>query len=674
MEKTRGFAEAQKFVDSYKLLDKSGKTLQDIYEIATLTHQNEKAAIYFDEDGKKRSYTYGRYKAMTFYLARHLSSALSGIPSGSIVALKIRNCTSWPHLFWSILMNGHPVLLIDSRLEKKNTENLLAQAGARAIVANEEEEYPIPSFRINQIKNAEEDDGFAPHWADEVYFCSSGTTGAAKIIKMEGHNLASQISLAKGMPKESPTILHAGKTNILAMIPFHHIFGFTAVFLWYTYYGKTIVYPTTSSIRDVFLAIKKAPCTHIYSVPMFWDGVAQTLRRRAALKGEKVSALLEKMIAYNCHQISSKEAGIASYWFIKRFFQKQVFGTHVEHCISGGGYLSRKTLETINGLGYPLYDGFGMSEVGVTSVELSLRVEDRLRGSIGHPLEGVEYKIDPSESDNPNVGELLIKSPTVHEEEIIGGVRKKTQLEGGYFRSGDIVGLDSTGSYFIKGRIKDTIIDSNGENVYPDEIESYFKDVKHVANSVVVGVKKDGREDIALVLELDNSVTKDELPEVEKDIRSINSTLPSEKRVDEILVYKKALPISASMKVKRFVLKEAIESGSPDLIKFGEKPSEVLSFEGFDQKEVDETVEKVRKIFSKTLLLPEFKIADDSVWTTDLGGDSMSYVSMVNDLDGLFRLSIPTELYGKLGTVKDFAHEILILRRREEKKGGSKQK
>ena len=43
-------------------------------------------------------------------------------------------------------------------------------------------------------------------------------------------------------------ILHPGTLNLLAMIPFHHIFGFVAVFLWYTYYGGAIVFPSSMPV------------------------------------------------------------------------------------------------------------------------------------------------------------------------------------------------------------------------------------------------------------------------------------------------------------------------------------------------------------------------------------------------------------------------------------------
>jgi hypothetical protein len=80
----REYRDVQKFVDSAKLLLSSSRTLKDIYEIATSLHQNEKACIYFDEDGKKQSYTYAKYKTDVYYLARHLSTALSGLPAGEI--------------------------------------------------------------------------------------------------------------------------------------------------------------------------------------------------------------------------------------------------------------------------------------------------------------------------------------------------------------------------------------------------------------------------------------------------------------------------------------------------------------------------------------------------------------------------------------------------------------
>ncbi|MCQ2798233.1 MAG: acyl carrier protein [Bacilli bacterium] len=61
-------------------------------------------------------------------------------------------------------------------------------------------------------------------------------------------------------------------------------------------------------------------------------------------------------------------------------------------------------------------------------------------------------------------------------------------------------------------------------------------------------------------------------------------------------------------------------------------------------------------------MLTEEQIDDDAIWTVDLGGDSMSYISMVSDLNDQMELEIPTEKLGKLGSVRDFAAEVLRIR------------
>ena len=69
----------------------------------------------------------------------------------------------------------------------------------------------------------------------------------------------------------------------------------------------------------------------------------------------------------------------------------------------------------------------------------------------------------------------------------------------------------------------------------------------------------------------------------------------------------------------------------------------------------------MRAIFSKILILPQFKIDDDGHWINDLGGDSMSYVELLTTVQDSFKVTIPEELYGKLATVNDFTEEVAKL-------------
>ena len=661
------YAAVKAFLEASKALESTTMTMQDIYE-ATMSRCPKKTAyIYFDESGKPRKKTYDDFQNRVFTTASKLSRLLSGVPHGAIVGLKLKNSPSWGVFFWAILMTGHQPLLLDAKLAKFNTDNLLKQAQAACLITNEEEEFAVPHYRSNEVYNQASDYAFSPDWANHVIFCSSGTTGDAKMMVFSGKNLCAQIEACRSIPENTLDLMYPSEIRILAMLPFHHIFGFVAVFLWYSYFGKAIVYPSSMSTSDLLYAAKKGKVTHLYSVPLFWDGVAQTLTRQiASLSGTKAD-LFARLIAYNNHKISKKEAGIASRKFILKAFQKKVLGSSLRYGISGGGFLSPKTAAVINGLGYPLYNGFGMTEIGVTSVEMSPRVEQRLRSSIGKPFYGVEYKIGEQgktiDESGQVSGQLYVRSPIIHEKEIVGGVRQSTKTEDGFFPTGDIASVDTAGNYFIKGRIKDTIILANGENVYPDEIEYYFKDVKHLTNAVCLGAKLPGEneEKIVLVCEIDNAVGQEEIKKIYEDIKSINATLPSEKKIQKILIDTRPLPLSGSMKVKRFELRKAIEKGSEDFLDNEREKKVEVSFEGYTEEQVQFVLGKVTKVFSKVLLLPEIKIGPNAIWTTDLGGDSMSYVDMVGKLNEEFKIEIPQEVYGVIGTANGFSKEILDL-------------
>ena len=664
----------ERFMGATAKLAATSQTFEDIYHAIMDRDPQAIASIHFDESGRPMYTSYDQTKNQVYATASILSRLLSGTPRGSVVGLKLKNTPRWGVFFWAILMCGHAPLVIDARLPKDNANNLLKQAGAVALIANDEEEFIVPSYRVNQVLNEEVDYSFNPDWDDSCLFCSSGTTGAAKMMIFHGHNFVAQILASLSIPGRTDDLMYPSPIRILAMLPLHHIFGFVAVFLWYSYYGKTIVYPSSVATSDLLYACQKGKCTHVYSVPLFWDGVAQTVSRTIANLKPRTSDTAEKMIAYNTHRISRREAGLVAAKLAKGKFQKKVLGNNVRYCISGGGFLSPKTLALINGLGYPLYNGFGMTEVGITSVEQSPRVENRLKGSIGRPFHGIEYKIDKKPGQTQ--GELMIKSPITHEEEIIGGVRRPTPLEDGYFRTGDIAVCDAQGNFYLKGRIKDTIILANGENVFPDEIEYYFKDVANLNNCVCLGATLPGEseEKIVLVCEVDNAVDEAKIEKILADIKSINDTLASEKKVQKVLIDRRPLPMSGSMKVKRFLVKEAIEKGSSDFVGLGtEEKKKTVSFEGYDKELVASTLARIKKIWGKILMLPEFKIDDDAIWNSDLGGDSMSYIEMCQALDKEFKVTIPENLYGVLGTANDFAKAILDLLP-EENNASSKKK
>ena len=642
--------------DAAELLNTS-RQFSAIYHHLMENNRKNVYAEYFNLNNKIKHYKYQKMDQNVKRFASYLRSKIKDEDNSRII-LKMANSPAWGEMFWAILMSGFVPVLIDAKTPRDNVENLAKQAKAIALISDDNHEYSLSKIRVDNILQCSNDGKVNSKWANEVIFSSSGTTGDAKLMVFNGENFVHQICCSLDMGKESVDIMYPnkyGKVKILAMIPFHHIFGFVAVFLWYTFYGKTLVFPKSNTPSDILLICQKVGITHVYSVPLFWDSLALSVNRKFAMQSEDKQKLLEKMIAYNLKEIEYKDAGLAASPIAADKVKKMLLGSKVKYCISGGGYLSNETLRTINGLGYPLYNGYGMTEIGVTSVELSQDVKKRLLGQIGHPLHAVEYKIN---DDN----ELLVKSPTIHIREIIAGEEKATVLDNGYFHTGDIVALGEEG-YLIKGRMKDVIINANGENIFPDELEMYFKGLPLITNLSILGtVSKDKalHEDITLVLELDDKATEEEIKELEKSILAIK--LPHDAKIDHIYLAKNRLPIANNMKVKRFVIKKEIENGSNKFVLINAKKASPKTRK-LSEDAIKNILPKVRQLFSQVLVLPTFKIDDEDHWINDLGGDSMNYVELVQEIDHSFNIEIEEEKYGVLTCVNDFVEEIARLQK-----------
>ena len=656
------YSKINNFLREANLVMQGSRSFKDIYELIIKRNAKAKYAIFVNDNSKIANYSYKKMDKNVKTFAKYISSNVPNENKGKIIGLKVVNSPHWGEAFYAILMAGFKVLLIDAKASVNGTNNLLKQTSAVALVCDDTNTYEIK--KLSMIHLLEEKEELAnPSWENEVIFCSSGTTGDVKMMVYNGENLCHQICASINMPKETKDLMYPknmGKLKILAMVPFHHIFGFVAVFLWFTFYGKILVFPASNTPGDLQYICQKTGVTHVFSVPLLWDSTARSLMRKAEMAGPDRQQLLSKMMDYNLGKISKEEAGLAGSSIARKKVQGAIFGSKVRYCISGGGFLSTETLNTINGIGYNLYNGYGMTELGVTSVELSPDVNVRLQGSIGHPLNGVEYKILES-------GELVVKSPITHIREIIGGKEQPATLdEEGYFHTGDIASMDERGEYHLRGRIKDVIVNADGENIFPDELEIYFKDLPHMNHLSVLGIaKKNSKdEDVVLVLELDNQVTDEDIENIKTQVKEIK--LPHGVKISNVYLSKGKLPLANNMKVKRFVIKKAIEANTGEYLPI-EKKDQVSTFEGFTPEVVEKILEPMRELFSKVLILPKFKIADDANWINDLGGDSMSYVELVKDAQEYFDIEFPQETLGVMATVNDFTAEVAKLKKMNKK-------
>ncbi|MDR1697680.1 MAG: AMP-binding protein [Erysipelotrichaceae bacterium] len=637
------------------------QTYRGIYQ--TMVSNDGSGTIFIERDlnGKDTATTYRAFEKRMEVLLPKIKVVLEAYPINKPVGLKYSNSGDFIYLLWAIVLNGYTPILIDARASKDITNNLLITTKCSLLFTNAKDTYKVASYSLSDVEkiaNANVAYSYVP--GASILFVTSGTTGTPKLIVHDEASIVQQVFAAKKMGEFSADIVFPRKTGdlrILASLPFHHIFGFVAIMLWFTFYGKTIIFPAQFQPKDLVGACKELKVTHVFSVPLFWDSVVQTLNRTLDLEKPVKKQLVNNIIKYNLGKISLLKANIAAFKPITKKVQASILGTHLRFCISGGGYLSSNTLETINGLGYPLHNGFGMTECGITSVDFSNTIAGRCLNSIGRPFYGTEYRIK-----NPNaegIGELLVKSTYLHSGEIINNVNTAVPLDqDGFFATGDMAMMDQHGNYFIKGRIKEIIIKENGENVYPDEVEAFYKDIKDITRLSVLGISYlPNTEEIVLVINQKKDLTNEEFEVLKTSIFSVTNKLPLHLKPNRVLFTNIEIPLSSSLKVRRNELRKLILAMPNEYISADENTttSDLVVILPEDEEKY---IKPLKIIFSKILILPPEKITNTGHFITDFGGDSLSYIQLISDVEETFNISISDNMIGQLTNVIDFYREV----------------
>jgi long-chain acyl-CoA synthetase len=164
----------------------------------------------------------------------------------------------------------------------------------------------------------------------------------------------------------------------------------------------------------------------------------------------------------------------------------ETFGGNLRFFGVGGAKLNTTIERFFKEAGFPHAIGYGLTETSplIAGTSPYKTVID----STGPAIEGVQIKIN--EPDSNGEGEIWVKGPSV-----MKGYYKEPEMTAevmtadGWFKTGDLGVLDSKSNLFIKGRLKNMIVGSSGENIYPEEIESIINNFKFVIESLVVQKK-----------------------------------------------------------------------------------------------------------------------------------------------------------------------------------------
>ena len=653
-------------------------TLKRLYEIL-FEDEASLQALYLDSAGAKQSVTWGECRRKALAAARILN-ADSG--SGHWIGLSLDTCPEWLTLFFGIILSGNNALLLDPNASDELTDYLLRQAGADALITGK----PCAGLCVTRAYTAETlcaaktVPAYQPdRCGTKVALCTSGTTQTSRIFVYDEKALSQQLLNSELLHRLNRRIIDGEYTRNLVFLPCHHVFGFLVCMLWMSFIAGENVYLRDRSPQTILHTAQTFDVTMLITVPLLLNNLCGGLRRRMGALDEMTRRMFEQgLTTSEAQQRRDPEQGLAL--ASGKLFEgtlRQLLGDKIRCVIIGGSFAPEENLRLFNQLGYYTVVGFGMTETGVTSVESSMDYDVRLSGSVGKPFDSAEYRVLDPGADG--IGELAIRGGTLHTARLENGQELAPELDKDrWFRTGDLVRIGTDRRLYIVGRSKDLIINESGENVYPDELEAAFAPPPYVDEFSVVGIRRrpdEKYEDITLVVHCQSGASPENYADLIETVSDLNDRLPVMKQVTRLVVSEAPLPLSASMKVQRFRLRQAIADGEPGFTDVplsrnapAPAPKPAAPVQQNDDREI---MDWVRGLYAEVLSIPAGSIGDDARFSEDLKGDSLGLVSLAVKAEETFHVVIEPRDYGECTTVRGAARLIQRLKagdREEERK------
>ncbi|MBX3231949.1 MAG: AMP-binding protein [Labilithrix sp.] len=528
---------------------KSHDTLASLVDQMAERHEHALAFGRLEDDGIARV-TYLDVRARANAAAARLVKL--GLSKGDRVVLSGHNHPDWAIAFFGIVRAGGTAVPIDPALEPALFANVVKESEAKIVCWDDEVKKrlgdtlgDLSTHLLADVTAADETlarpdvDVDDDDVASLIY--TSGTTGRPKGVMLTHANFTSLIAAL------APLFPLSGGDRLLSVLPLHHTFEFTCGMLLPFSRGARVVYLDELSGGRVSQGLKDARVTAMVGVPAVWQLLERRILSQVSAKGPIVEKLFDVMADLN-RQLS-KGTGID--------LGKVLFGPvhdglggNIRYLISGGAALPKETQQLFSGIGLKLTEGYGLTEAAPV---LTVAKPGSPPGQVGKAIPGVEIKID-SPDDN-GVGEVLAKGPNVMAGYTDLDATKAVLTDDGWLHTGDLGKLDRQGRLQIVGRVKDVIVTSTGENVYPDDIERMLGKVPHLLEIAIVGVKgRSGGERVACIAvpEEDESIDRGARNDRAMGaLRSAIAKLPYGRQPAIMHLYDAPLPKTATRKVKR---------------------------------------------------------------------------------------------------------------------------
>lgn len=408
----------------------------------------------------------------------------------------------------------------------ENIQKLLKELDSRFT-----EEYPNGFTREN-IRYADLDN-------DKVVLLNytSGTTGFSKGVMLTGNNLAGNVTYARTLD-----VLFRGERE-LCFLPLAHAYSCAFNFLVPMAFGAHVfLLGKLPSPKILLKAFEEVKPNLILTVPLILEKIykkmiAPQLNKRTMKLAMSVPLLNDRIYA----QINKKLTN--------------ALGGRFREVIVGGAAMNQEVADFLYKIKFPYTIGYGMTECGpLISYD---NHKEYVPTSCGQILKGImEVRID-SEDPYNKVGEIQVRG-----ENVMKGYYKNEEAtrnvftDDGWLKIGDLGTIDVNKRIYIRGRSKTMILSSNGQNIYPEEIEAKLNNLPFVLESLVV--EREGKLVGLVYPDYDTvdstGIRHEDLPAImEQNRKDLNKLLAPYEAVTSIILYPTEFEKTPKRSIKRYL-------------------------------------------------------------------------------------------------------------------------
>jgi long-chain acyl-CoA synthetase len=648
-------------------------TLQSL--AGDLGRYGEKEAVaYFDKRGDHR----WSYLTLASHVERLASGLIEhGIKVGARLAISARNRPEWIAACLASLRCGAVVVPLDTQLGDRALHHALQDSGARLlfttgaeagrlrptcrelgveIILLEDEDAHIergerswlnltsPSAGARDLPNVSEEN-------EAMLFYTSGTTGAAKGVPLSNRNLMFQIRAI------ADANFVREDDRVLLPLPLHHVYPLVIGTLTPLALGLSLIIPSAFTGSQVLQAMQRGRATLIIGVPRLYEaliaGLEARLKRLGRLPKIVASGLLELCILARRHfRIRLGRVLMAPL--------RVRMAPDLRMVVSGGAALNPEIAWKLEGLGWLVATGYGLTE---TAPLLTINLPDSLGfETAGEVVCGVELRIDtsaaPEGAHGGELGEVLAQGPGVFKGYL--NLQDKTAeafTADGWFRTGDLGWLDSSGRLHLAGRRSTMIVTAGGENVQPDTIEEACQ--KHPAIEEIAVLEYQGKI-VGLIVPKVGAASSDAEATVRKAIADMSRTLPSYQRLADFALTQEAIPRTRLGKPRRHLLAERYEQakrGDSKAMPERRAPMTLEEMSADDHALLEDPAARAAWDWL-VARYADRRLTPDSNLNVDLGVDSMEWLNISLEIAQRTGAEITEEAISRMSTVRDLLAEV----------------